>query len=80
MCLHDDACKDVVLNTWNSYFYLSPSFRIFYKLGKLQTTLKKWNKETFGHVENHIKQLEDKLSLAQNEISLQKEFGAHWHF
>lgn len=60
MWMNDNSCRDVVEEAWCSPCY-GEQVSMMEKLGNWAKSLKKWNVDSFGHIGNQLRQLEEQL-------------------
>ncbi|XP_057774769.1 uncharacterized protein LOC130993749 [Salvia miltiorrhiza] len=69
--VHQDF-RDFVKNSWKEPIGVScPLLKIMVKLKRLRTSLKRWNKEVFGHVDVGINQFQAALERVQQRIAVE---------
>lgn len=56
----------MVKESWKGSVEGMPMIKFHKKLQILKGVLRQWNKETFGHVTQKVKQLEDKVMAAKH--------------
>jgi hypothetical protein len=61
----DPRCGDVIKQAWNSEVYGSHAFILCRKQFHTATTLKKWNRDVFGHCQTKIKELNSRIEKMQ---------------
>lgn len=61
-------CINIVKNCWNTQFIGCPMFILNQKLKHLKSTLKVWNKNTFGNVNDQVKQATLKVDSIQTQL------------
>lgn len=65
MWLRHPTCREVIRSTWNRISWGSPMFKLCCKLKEVKGTLKKWNREVFGHIQTRIKGFFQELETTQ---------------
>jgi hypothetical protein len=62
MLLLHPSCRDEIYNRWNTNISGCPMFILCKKLKLLKDRLKVWNKDTFGNVHDHLKNVEERVN------------------
>ncbi|XP_044461836.1 uncharacterized protein LOC123193110 [Mangifera indica] len=84
MWTHHENFLDIVAEVWNQEAQGSPVFKVISKLKKLKVELKKFNKESFGHISERvleaIRQLENiqeplRINLLDEELARAEKFS-----
>lgn len=68
MRLIKNSCDPVVNAAWNININGSSAYSLVSKLRNTSTTLSRWNKSTFGNIQNEILMLQAQLSALQANI------------
>ncbi|KAF7824023.1 reverse transcriptase [Senna tora] len=68
MWLLDDSCKKVFSDAWNINELGSLAYLFVSKCRNVMITLKKWNREVFGHVQSKISALQQQIIALQQQV------------
>ncbi|PKI46345.1 hypothetical protein CRG98_033240 [Punica granatum] len=65
MWIRDPSCSSVVKMAWQEPHFGSPMFILKCKIQSTRKALRRWNRNTFGHVQSQINQLSEDLNSLQ---------------
>lgn len=75
MWTRDESSRGVVHNAWKTEMEGSHSYSLVRKQDITKAELKKWNKTSFGYVNERINELEAKLAEIQKAEPSKKNLG-----
>ena len=68
MWTKDPRCNGVISEAWKKEFIGNECFQLCKKQLHTTTTLRKWNREVFGHCQSRISEISKQIELIQCEI------------
>ncbi|XP_015158216.1 uncharacterized protein [Solanum tuberosum] len=64
----NDSFMDTVTSCWNKEVHGNPMWRWHQKMKRLTTTLSAWSKREFGDIYSKVKEFEEKVKVAEEEL------------